>query len=291
MAALVACSNEGRTSPSPDAGPASDRPVARCSVRFDGDPAILVRTSERRRLRIVLDPPTPGVGLRVGVVGVGLDASLTDTRMITGEDGSAQTELIAPTDSATFRVRATAECGALSLLLLADLARAHAPRAWPLAALAVAADPTFLWETTIAYSDLSLLLFGTATLEALLAARASTDRDRWTAPVRRELLSAGSTASFITREVSRAVAEAGGATDGGSSPFQLVFEAALRSGLGARFDAELTSRGLRLENSFDQIAATTARALVEQVVTGKWQDRFSVNVEEARALATRLAAP
>jgi ferric-dicitrate binding protein FerR (iron transport regulator) len=36
---------------------------------------------------------------------------------------------------------------------------------------------------------------------------------------------------------------------------------------------------------------TTARALVEQVVTGKWQDRFSVNVEEARALATRLAAP
>ncbi|MBK6530352.1 MAG: hypothetical protein IPF99_12330 [Deltaproteobacteria bacterium] len=59
------------------------------------------------------------------------------------------------------------ECGALSLLLLADLARAHAPRAWPLAALAVAADPTFLWETTIAYSDLSLLLFGTATLEAL----------------------------------------------------------------------------------------------------------------------------
>jgi hypothetical protein len=68
------------------------------------------------------------------------------------------------------------ECGALALLLVADLARAHAPRAWPLAVLAVAADPTFLWETTVAYSDLSLLLFGTATLEALLAARADPGR-------------------------------------------------------------------------------------------------------------------
>ncbi len=36
---------------------------------------------------------------------------------------------------------------------------------------------------------------------------------------------------------------------------------------------------------------TTARALVEQVVAGTWQDRFSANVEEARALKTRLSAP
>ncbi len=36
---------------------------------------------------------------------------------------------------------------------------------------------------------------------------------------------------------------------------------------------------------------TTARALVEQVVAGKWQERFNVNVDEARALKTRLAAP
>ena len=63
------------------------------------------------------------------------------------------------------------ESGVLALLLVADLARAHAPRAWPLAALAIAADPTFLWEATVAYSDLPLLLFSTATLEALLATR------------------------------------------------------------------------------------------------------------------------
>lgn len=68
------------------------------------------------------------------------------------------------------------ECGALTLLLLADLTRSHAPRAWPLAVVAVAADPTFLWETTVAYSDLSLLLFGTATLEALVAWRAAPGR-------------------------------------------------------------------------------------------------------------------
>jgi ferric-dicitrate binding protein FerR (iron transport regulator) len=36
---------------------------------------------------------------------------------------------------------------------------------------------------------------------------------------------------------------------------------------------------------------TTARALVEQVVAGKWQERFAANVEEARALKARLAAP
>ena len=332
MAALVACSNEGRTSPSPDAGPASDRPVARCSVRFDGDPAILVRTSERRRLRIVLDPPTPGVGLRVGVVGVGLDASLTDTRMITGEDGSAQTELIAPTDSATFRVRATAECGAEASVEVAVGDRgfgsiaadavyrgSRTPERLELDIVSGSECPTVagdrmgrtrvplpgavvhfgslpagltftVWAQTLGLDDVVLAqgcaapqtiradqesatsvlfvdqplhLSGQYALDLSLdLASTTTDlRDRWTAPVRRELLSAGSTASFITREVSRAVAEAGGATDGGSSPFQLVFEAALRSGLGARFDAELTTRGLRLENSFDQIAATTARAL------------------------------
>lgn len=36
---------------------------------------------------------------------------------------------------------------------------------------------------------------------------------------------------------------------------------------------------------------TTARALVEQVLAGKWQDRFAANVEQARALKARLAAP
>ncbi|MBA3547416.1 MAG: tetratricopeptide repeat protein, partial [Nannocystis sp.] len=36
---------------------------------------------------------------------------------------------------------------------------------------------------------------------------------------------------------------------------------------------------------------TTARALVEQVVAGKWQERFARNVEEARAIKLRLASP
>ena len=36
---------------------------------------------------------------------------------------------------------------------------------------------------------------------------------------------------------------------------------------------------------------TTARALIEQVVAGKWQERFAMNVEEARALKLRLARP
>jgi hypothetical protein len=61
------------------------------------------------------------------------------------------------------------EYGVLALLLAADLGRSHAPRAWPVAVLAVAADPTFLWETTVVYSDLALMLFATAALEAVLS--------------------------------------------------------------------------------------------------------------------------
>ena len=341
MAALVACSNEGRPAPSTDAGSASDRPVASCAVRFDGDPAILVRTSERRRLRIVLDPATPGVGVRVGLVGVGLDASLSETRMVTGADGSAQTELIAPTDSATFRVRATAECGAEASVevavgnrgfgsLAADAVYrgARTPERLELNIVSGSECPTLggdpmrrtmvplpggvvrfgslpagltftVWAQTLGSDDVVLaqgcappqtiradeeaatsVLFVDRPLRLAdqyaldlsldLAATTTDLRARWTAPVRHELLTAGSTGSYIAHEVSRAVAEAGGATDGGVSPLQLVFEAALRSGLGARFDAELTSRGLLLEDSFDQIAATTARALG----TVHWQITF-----------------
>ena len=337
---LAACSNEVPPGPSPDAGPASDVATPRCAVRFDGEVSLRVRTSERRRLRMVLDPPTPGVGLRVGVVGVGLDASLTETRVVTGPDGSAVTELIAPTDSATFRVRATAECGAEASVevavgdrgfgsIVAEAAyrgsrtpsrleiniasgsecpamggdparRTMVPLPGGMVRFgSLPADLTFtVWAQAIGASDLVLaqgcaapqtvradqdsaasVLFVDRPLRLAdryaldlsfdLAATATGLRDRWTAPVRRELTAAGSTAGFIVREVSRAVSEASGSADGGTSALQGAFDAAVRAGLGARFEAELTTRGLLLENSFDQIASTTARALgaVHWVVT------------------------
>lgn len=331
---LAACSNE-RPPPTVDpvdAGATGDRAAPRCAVRFDGDPAIRVRTSERRRLRMVLDPPTPGVGLRVGVVGVGLDASLAETRLVTGADGSAETELTAPTDSATFRVRATAECGAEGSVevavgdrgfgsIAADavyrgyrtperlelniVSGAECPAGGgdPMQRTAVPlpggvvrfgslpADLTFtVWAqalgaeavvlaqgcappqtiradqesvASVLFVDRPLRLAGRYALDLSLDL-AATDADlraRWTAPVRRELLAAGSTASYVAREVSRAVGGAGGGVDGGASALQAVFDAALRSGLRARFEAELTTRGLLLEDRFDQVAATTARSL------------------------------
>jgi len=125
--------------------------------------------------------------LRTGRVGLDRSSVYTSFPLLTEMLYAAGLALHGPAIAKLLHL----ECGALSLLLLADLARAHAPRAWPLAALAVAADPTFLWETTVAYSDLSLLLFGTATLEALLAARADTDR----APLVRAALFTGACAS------------------------------------------------------------------------------------------------
>jgi hypothetical protein len=329
--ALAACSNDRPPTPLVDAGAATDTPAARCAVRFEGDASILLRTSERRRLRVVLDPAIPGVAVRLGVVGLGLDASLADTRVLTGPDGAADTELTAPTDSATFRVRATAECGAEATVAVAvgdrgfgsiaadavyqgartpqrlelnlasgaecptmggDPARRTlvplpgaivrfgslpADLTFTVWAQAIGADDVVLAQgcaapqtihadqaapTSVLFVDRPLRLADRYTLDLTLdlAATAGDLRARWTAPVRRDLLEAGSTAAYIAREVSRAVGEAGGA-DGGASALQAVFEAALRAGLGPRFDAELTARGLQLEDSFDQIADTTARAL------------------------------
>ena len=329
---LAACSHEDHRASSADAGATSDRAVAQCSVRFDGDPAILVRTSERRRLRVVLDPAMPGVGLRIGVVGVGLDASLSATRALTDSNGSAEIVLIAPTDSATFRVRATAECGGETSVAVAvgdrgfgsfaanavyqgsrtplrlemnlvsgsecptaggdPMTRTRVPLpggvvrfgslpadlTFTAFAQAIGADDLVLAQgcaapqtiragqesvASVLFEDRPLRLADQYTLGLTLdlTATAGDLRADWTAPIRRELLTAGSTANYIAREVSRAVGEASGGTDGGTSALQMVFDTALRAGLGARFDAELTTRGLVLEDSFDELAATTARAL------------------------------
>lgn len=64
-----------------------------------------------------------------------------------------------------------AACGALTLLLVGSVARPVAPRAWPFAIAAVAADPTFWWETTVVYNDLALTLFVVALFEAVTAVR------------------------------------------------------------------------------------------------------------------------
>lgn len=328
---LAACSNAAQNPPTADAGATSDHPAPTCAVRFDTDPSLRVRTSERRRLRIVVDPPAAGVGLRVGLVGVGLDASLTATQLVTGADGAAETELIAPTDSATFRVRATAACGAEASIevavgdrgfgaLAADAVYrgARTPTRLDLGVVSgstcpasiddpsrrtsvtlpggtvrfgsLPADlPYTVWaeamgsdgevlargcaapqtlranETSTAsvlFVDRPLRLDGPYALELELdlAATATDLRARWTAPVRRDLLASGSTAGYLTREVSRAVADASGSADAGVA-LQMAFEAALRGGLGARFDAELRRRGLMLEDSFDALADTTARSL------------------------------
>ncbi len=62
-----------------------------------------------------------------------------------------------------------AQCLGLAALLLADLARSRAPRLWPVAPLALLADPTVLWEATVVYNDLTLVLFAVGSLDALLA--------------------------------------------------------------------------------------------------------------------------
>ena len=102
-----------------DAGAVSDRAAPTCTVRFEGEPTVRLRTSEQHRLRVAVTPPTAGMSVRVGVVGVGLDSSLADTLLTTGPDGAAETELTASTDSATFRVRATAGCGAEASVVVA----------------------------------------------------------------------------------------------------------------------------------------------------------------------------
>jgi hypothetical protein len=74
------------------------------------------------------------------------------------------------------------QCLVVAALLLADVARQRAPRAWPLAPLSLLADPTVLWEATVAYNDLALVLFAVALLDALLASREPDDpRAGWRA--------------------------------------------------------------------------------------------------------------
>lgn len=351
--ALAACSNAPMNPVPSDAGVSSDRPTPTCALRFEGDAMVRLRTSERRRLRMVVTPPTAGVNLRVGVVGVGLDSSLADTRLNTGPDGSAETELTASTDSATFRVRATADCGAEASVEVAvgdrgfgslaadavyrgartptrlelgvvpgtvcpasvdDPAR-RTPLALPGGVVrfgSLPADLTFtVWAEAVG-DDGAVLARGCAApqtvhadveatapvlfvdrplrlddrytldLELDLAATAPDLRTRWTAPIRREILASGSTAGYVAREVSRAVATASGSPDAGVA-LQAAFETALRSGLGARFDAEVVRRGSLLEDSFDDLAETTAQAL-----TGvRWRVTFAAN---AAGDATALSA-
>lgn len=313
---------------------------------------VRLRTSERRRLRMVVSPPTAGMNLRVGVVGVGLDSSLADTRVTTGPDGIAETELTASTDSAMFRVRASADCGAEASVevvvgdrgfgsLAADAVYrgARTPARLELGVVPGAACPTSVddptrrtplalpggvvrfgslpadmsftvWAeamgddgavlargcaepqtvradseamATVPFVDRPLRLDDryTLDLELDLAATASDLRARWTAPVRREIYAAGSTAAYVAREVSRAVAAASTSPDAGVA-LQAAFEMALRSGLGARFDAEASRRGSLLEDSFDDVAETTAQAMAGV----RWRVAFAADASGGTATLT-----
>ncbi len=334
-----------------DAGAVSDRAAPTCTVRFEGEPTVRLRTSEQHRLRVAVTPPTAGMSVRVGVVGVGLDSSLADTLLTTGPDGTAETELTASTDSATFRVRATAGCGAEASVevavgdrgfgaLAADAVYrgSRSPTRLELGVVAgtacpatvddpmrrtqlappggvvrfgsLPADLTFtVWAeamgddgavlargcaapqtvhadeesmTSVLFVDRPLRLDDryTLDLELDLAATATDLRARWTAPVHRDVMASGSTAGYVAREVSRAVAAASGSVDGGVA-LQMAFEAALRAGLGARLDAEVSRRGLLLEDSFDDLADITIQALTNV----RWRVAFASNASgDATAL-------
>lgn len=103
----------GDSPPSPeDASVPADRPAApTCAVRFDRAGVVRVATSERVTLGVQLTPARAATEVRLGLVGDALDGSLSDTRAVTNESGAATFTLTAPSEAASFRVRATPRCG------------------------------------------------------------------------------------------------------------------------------------------------------------------------------------
>lgn len=105
---MAHCSDPAPT-PS-DAG--SDRPdAASCTVSLTPSEAQHPAAGERVSFTARVSPPGAASELRFALVGDALDGSLSVTRASLAPDGTAVTELTAPSTSASFRVRASARCG------------------------------------------------------------------------------------------------------------------------------------------------------------------------------------
>ncbi len=98
--------------PSPvDAGMEATQP-ATCELRVEPSDPQHLRTGELVTFTAHLTPVTAATEVRFALVGDALDGSLSATRVPVGSDGSAGSELTAPSSAASFRVRASARCAA-----------------------------------------------------------------------------------------------------------------------------------------------------------------------------------
>lgn len=124
LTVIVGCGSPPAVSPTQtDAAVGADRPITNCSISFVSQPSVTLAPNTRLTLRARLDPFTSGDTVRFGLIGSASDAALSVTEAAVGPDGVATTELVAPTDHAMFRVRATAPCSAESFVNVTVSAR------------------------------------------------------------------------------------------------------------------------------------------------------------------------
>jgi hypothetical protein len=100
--------------PSPsvvDSGAETATPAS-CELRVTPSDPQHIRTSERVTFTARVTPAGSATEVRFALVGDALDGSLSATRVPLAPDGSAGSELTAPSSAASFRVRASARCAA-----------------------------------------------------------------------------------------------------------------------------------------------------------------------------------
>ena len=97
--------------PATDAGSSVDRPAPSCALAFEPRASLALPPNARVTLQARLSPATDGEVVRFGLIGDAADAALLSTEATVDVAGVASTVLVASTDRASFRVRATAPCG------------------------------------------------------------------------------------------------------------------------------------------------------------------------------------
>lgn len=98
--------------PSPvDAGTDASQ-SANCELRVAPSEPQHLRTGELVTFTARVTPVTAAAEVRFALVGDALDGSLSATRVAVAADGTAGSELTAPSSAASFRVRASARCAA-----------------------------------------------------------------------------------------------------------------------------------------------------------------------------------
>ncbi len=107
----VACGSSGGTAPT-DAGTDDLGSTMACSLAIQPSMAVTLTPSQEVTLRVAVTPATAGAVVHFGLLGTALDGTLTATRALTDATGTAAVSLLAPSAAASFRVRASADCGA-----------------------------------------------------------------------------------------------------------------------------------------------------------------------------------